>query len=97
MRREVRAVVLMVSYDLNRHERPISYQAVHEAIKKNAISFKRPLYSQWFVETEGSVQAWSDLIAGVFDQDDSWFVVRVTSPYQGWLPAETWEWLAARV
>jgi len=90
-------VVLMISYDLNRYDRPSSYQAVHEVIKKSAVSFKRPLYSQRFVETEGSVQTWSDLVASVVDQDDCWFVVRVTSPYQGWLPADVWEWLAPRV
>jgi hypothetical protein len=90
-------VVLMISYDLNRYERPSSYQAVRDAIKKNAISFQRPLYSQWLVETDGSVQAWSDVIAGVADQDDSWFVVKLLTPYQGWLPAEVWDWLRTRV
>lgn len=90
-------MVLLISYDLRGHERPSSYQAVHDDIKKNAISFSRPLYSQWFVETHEDVQAWSDLIATVADEDDSWFVVRVTRPYQGWLPSSVWEWLRARI
>lgn len=90
-------MVLLVSYDLNRHERPSSYQAVHDAIKGNAVSFRHPLYSQWFVETGEDVQAWSDLIASVTDEDDSWFILRVTRPYQGWLPSDVWEWLQSRM
>lgn len=90
-------MVLLISYDLNRHERPSSYQAVQAVIKKNATSFKRLLYSQWFVETGQNVQAWSDLIASAVDQDDNWFVLRVARPYQGWLPQAVWEWLNPRV
>jgi hypothetical protein len=90
-------MILLISYDLNRHERPSSYQAVHDVIKKNAVSFKHPLYSQWFVETDKGVQPWSDLIGTVADEDDSWFVLRVTRPYQGWLPADIWEWLRSKI
>jgi hypothetical protein len=90
-------MVLLVSYDLNRHERPESYQAVHELIKRTAISFKRPLYSQWFVETNRDVQTWSDLVGTVADQDDNWFVLQVQRPYQGWLPSAVWEWLRSRI
>jgi hypothetical protein len=90
-------MVLLISYDLNRHERPSSYQAVHDVIKGKALSYKRPLYSQWLVETEDDVQAWSDLIGDVADEDDSWFVLRVRRPYQGWLPSSVWEWLRGRV
>jgi hypothetical protein len=90
-------MVLLISYDLNRHERPSSYRAVHEAIRKNAISFAHPLYSQWFVETSEGVQAWSDRISEVADEDDAWLVLRVSHPYQGWLPSDVWDWLRTRI
>jgi hypothetical protein len=93
----VHSVVLLISYDLNGHERPSSYEAVHGVINGNSISFKHPLYSQWFVETEMEAQAWSDLIGTVTDEGDSWFVLRVTRPYQGWFPSDVWEWLRARM
>jgi hypothetical protein len=48
-------VVLLVSYDLNGRERPSSYSAVRQVIEPNAIDYRRPLYSQWFVETNGFV------------------------------------------
>lgn len=89
-------MVLLVSYDLNNHERPTAYKAVAEVIEHKAISFKRPLYSQWFVETGESPQAWSDALTRVMDDDDNLFVCRVQRPYQGFLPKSVWEWLSPR-
>lgn len=90
-------MVLLVSYDLNNQERPSAYAAVADVIKRSAISYKRPLYSQWFVETQASPQAWSDAIGKVADADDKWFVSQVNAPYQGWLPKDVWDWLRSRV
>lgn len=42
-------MVLLISYDLNGKERPSSYADVKGFIEANAISWARPLYSQWFV------------------------------------------------
>ena len=90
-------MVLLISYDLNNHERPSSYQAVRAVIERYAASVRKPLYSQWFVETADDPQTWSERIQAVADPDDSWFVVRVQRPYQGWLPREIWNWLRTRM
>jgi len=90
-------MVLLVSYDLNDHERPASYAAVAELIKSRALSYQRPLYSQWLVETTDGPQAWSEAIGTVADTDDRWFVLRVMSPYQGWLAKDIWDWLRPRL
>jgi len=90
-------MVLLLSYDLRGKERPENYEAVATAIKGKAISYRRPLYSQWLVETDESPQVWSDLLSSVADEDDGWLVVRVQPPYQGWLASDVWEWLRPRV
>jgi hypothetical protein len=90
-------LVLLISYDLNGHERPSAYTSVKKTIEQHAISWARPLYSQWFVQTNDSVQMWSDRIQSVADQNDAWFVLEVRRPYQGWLSKEVWDWLNSRV
>ena len=90
-------MVLLISYDLNNHERPVSYKAVQAVTERYAASARKPLYSQWLVDTADDPQIWSDRIQAVADLDDSWFVVRVQRPYQGWLPREIWDWLAVRM
>lgn len=89
--------VLMISYDLNGHERPSAYAAVRDMIKENAVSSMRPLYSQWFVETNDSVQVWHERMKSVADTNDYWFINQVTNPKQGWLAKDVWEWLNARM
>jgi hypothetical protein len=91
------AMVLMISYDLNGHERPAAYTAVKNAIENNATDWKRPLYSQWLVETTESSQAWADRLTPVIDQNDKLFITRIQQPYQGWLPKAIWEWLRPRL
>lgn len=90
-------MVLLISYDLNNHERSASYQAVRAVIERYATSAHKPLYSQWLIETADGPQTWSERIGAVADADDSWFVSRVQRPYQGWLPRDIWNWLAVRV
>lgn len=90
-------MVLLISYDLDGHERPSAYTAVKRTIEGHARSWQRPLYSQWFVETNETPQAWSDRLKAVIDQDDKLFIVRVQVPYQGWLPKSIWEWLRTRL
>jgi hypothetical protein len=89
-------MVLLISYDLNGHERPAAYAAVRRAIEKNALSYRRPLYSQWFIETNHNPDAWADMLREVMDDNDSLFVVRVTRPYQGWLTNADWNWINTR-
>ena len=89
-------MVLLISYDLNGHERPSAYAAVEKMIKDNAKSTRKPLYSQWFVETDESVQAWHERMKTVADANDSWFILPVGTSRQGWLNPEIWDWLNAR-
>ena len=89
-------MVLLISYDLNGRERPASYTAVREMIERHAISSIKPLYSQWFVQTNDSPETWSARMQNVADATDSWFVCPVRRPYQGWLPRSVWEWVEER-
>jgi len=90
-------MILLISYDLNGHERPSAYDDVKAMIVKNAISYKRPLYSQWFVETTDDVKVWNDRMLDVADQDDNWFICQVGSVRRGWLPKSFWSWLRENV
>lgn len=89
--------VLLISYDLNRGERPSSYAAVRDMIQRQAISWAKPLYSQWFVETNDTPDTWATRMRGVTDPDDFFFICRIARPYQGWLTQEVWDWLNPRV
>ena len=78
-------MVLLVSYDLNGRERPSSYTAVREAIERKAIDSRRPLYSQWFVQTNDSPDSWQQTLKRVMDSNDSLFICQVREPNQGWI------------
>jgi hypothetical protein len=90
-------VVLLISYDLNRGERPSSYTAVRQMIERHAPgnAHMKVLYSQWFVHTRDDPNTWHARMKTVADDDDNWFICVVREPKQGWLPKATWEWLNA--
>ena len=92
-------MVLMVSYDLNGRERPSSYEAVKAYLEKYSISWARPLYSQWFIETTSSPEAWVTALRDneLIDSGDCLFICQVRRPYQGWLSEEVWSWLNPRI
>jgi hypothetical protein len=90
-------MVLLISYDLDGHERPSAYAAVKKRIEEGATSFRRPLYSQWLVETPSSPDQWFEHLKPVIDANDRLLIVRVQRPYAGWLDKEIWEWLSTRV
>jgi len=90
-------MILLISYDLNGHERPSAYQDVKAVIEQNATDSIKALYSQWFVQTNESPDVWSERIKTVADASDRWFVCEVRRPCQGWLNKDVWEWLDARV
>jgi hypothetical protein len=39
-------MVLLISYDLNGHERPSAYADIRRVIEREATDFRRALYSQ---------------------------------------------------
>jgi hypothetical protein len=90
-------VILLISYDLNDHARPEAYELVRQMIEKHALGFRRPLYSQWFVETSELPMTWSERLRELANANDNWFVVRVQPPYQGWLERSMWKWLSDRI
>lgn len=90
-------MVLLISYDLNGKERPSAYTAVKRAIEGNATTFKKPLYSQWLVETTSSISAWQSMLLKVIDDNDRLFISRVrSSECDGWLAQDVWDWLKTR-
>jgi hypothetical protein len=91
-------MVLLISYDLNGRERPASYLAVKRAIETHSIASRKPLYSQWWVQTQRSATYWTDLLAPALDSDDRLFVCRVrVGEYEGMLTDADWKWLRTRV
>ena len=90
-------MVLLISYDLNGHERPSAYAAVKEMIEQNSTSSVKPLYSQWFVETDESPAVWHKRMKDVADDNDRWFIDKVTGDYIGMLSTEAVNWLKERV
>jgi hypothetical protein len=92
-------MVLLISYDLNNHERPSAYAKIKAYIEGHAASSIRPLYSQWFVETNAGPNAWVKALRdnGLVDDNDRVFICQVPRPYQGLLTETDWTWLRARV
>lgn len=90
-------MVLLISYDLNGHERPEAYEDVKKVITDNSTAYIKPLYSQWFVETDDDPNTWVDWLKEVTDNNDRLFVVKVKRPYQGLLTDKQWEWLRERI
>jgi hypothetical protein len=88
-------MVLLISYDLNGHERPNAYRAVARAIEGASEDFRRPLYSQWLVVTKASPTAWREYLTQYMDADDHLFICEVVRGRDGWLPGEVWDWLTA--
>jgi hypothetical protein len=90
-------VVLLISYDLNGHERPRAYAAVKKAIEDGAVDYRRPLFSQWLVETYSTPGEWEKHLLGLMDANDRLFICAITKANAGYLDEEIWTWLNARV
>lgn len=90
-------MIIMISYDLNNHERPNAYTDISDMIKRNAKDWYKPLKSQWFVETTDSINIWNDRMIKICDKDDGWFIIQIKQPYTGWLSKKFWDWLRERI
>jgi hypothetical protein len=64
-------MVLLISYDLVGHERPSAYEVVKDVIESGADSFRRPLHSQWLVETTRSASWWRERVKTAIDDGTS--------------------------
>lgn len=84
-------MIISVSYDLNRPGQ--DYQDLYNTIKQ-ANSWAHPMDSLWFIQTQESVNDWSDKIRRKIDENDHIFLVDITGkPRQGWMSKEMWDWL----
>lgn len=93
-------MVLLISYDLNKHERPSAYQKVEKMIADHAGSgnFTKALYSQWLVDTSDSATLWSERMKAVTDENDLWLVSKLNhGEYSGWLNTTTVDWLDSHI
>lgn len=88
-------MVLLITYDLKQPGR--DYAGLYEAIKRCGTSWWHYLDSAWLVDTAMA----PDLVVAELrkhtDANDLLLVIKVTPPYQGWLPKDAWEWINARV
>lgn len=89
-------MVLLISYDLNGKERPSAYKRVAARIDEKAVDWRRPLYSQWFVETSQDPDTWVEWLKPELDSNDRLFVLRVTQSRQGMLTDDDWKWLKSK-
>lgn len=89
-------MLLLISYDLDASARPGGYEKLKQAIETKAIAFEHPLYSQWLVETNDDVDAWTSHLTPFLTQEDRLLVVRVLGRSNGYLPPGLWTWINAR-
>ena len=92
-------MIHLVSYDLNKHERPSAYDDVKTALDDNSTSMIRALYSQWLVETDLTASQLRDALKVVMDSDDRLMIVPIdkNTQYSGWLAKDRWAWLTERL
>lgn len=89
--------VLLLSYDLPADGGGAPYESIEAMIRESARSAVRPLYSQWFVETDEHPQVWHERMEGITGGRGRWFICPVVRPFQGRLAVDVNEWLNARV
>jgi hypothetical protein len=86
-------MIYAVNYDLKKPGQ--NYNGLHEAIKRCG-AWWHYLESTWLLDTSLSAQGVWDQLAPFADGNDRVLVIAVTRDYQGWLPADAWEWINSR-
>ncbi|MCX6844782.1 MAG: hypothetical protein NTX53_21170 [candidate division WOR-3 bacterium] len=87
-------MVLLITYDLKQPGR--NYDALYEAIKTLG-QWWHFLDSTWLVQTAMTPDQVAARLRLHMDANDYLLVVKVTRPYQGWLPKDAWEWVNSRI
>ena len=91
------ALLLLISYDLSTRDRPAAYEAIKATIEAaSGGRCMRPLYSQWLVKTEETIDTWVGRLQSHLSAADRLLILRVQGRTNGWLPNETWTWINAR-
>jgi len=86
-------MVYAINYDLKRPGQ--NYEALYEAIKSCG-TWWHYLDSTWLVDTTLGANGIWERISPHLDKNDFVLVIGMSSDYQGWLPAEAWEWINNR-
>lgn len=83
----------LITYDL-KNTAIEGYLPLHEAIKKNCISWWHYLESTWIVKSNIlNANDISSKLTPFVKTGDRLLVVEITSNSQGLLPKEAWDWL----
>lgn len=82
-------VVYLISYDLHKMK---NYPKLHEKIQSlgNCI---RPLESLWLVDSSLSIGQINDIVSGVIDNDDNYYITTINNSGAGILSKELWQWI----
>lgn len=84
-------MIYLITYDLKSPGK--DYNALYDTIKSST-SWWHYLDSTWIIQTNQSIDYWSDKIRNVIDQNDLFIIINITKqPRQGWLKKEAWEWI----
>jgi hypothetical protein len=80
------------------HRSPLTdYGPFFNAIKNNGSQWWHYMDSTWIVVTSYSPTEFAQLLYPHIDSDDRLLVARLSGDYQGWLPADAWEWLNTKI
>jgi hypothetical protein len=87
-------VVVLVTYDL--HKPVKDYEKLISAIKSQYTTWWHYLESVWVLETSSSATEVGTYLRQFIDRDDRLMAIRVSKDYEGWLPADAWNWLGSK-
>jgi len=84
-------MIYLITYDLKKPGK--DYTSLHNTIK-TAPKWWHHLDSTWLIQTNETVEYWSDKIRRITDSNDNFLIVDITrQKRQGWLPKKAWEWI----
>jgi hypothetical protein len=87
-------MVLIINYALRNQYK--DYAPFFNAVKQNCDQWWHFLDSTWIIVTNHSAHEYAQFLLPHIEATDSLFVARLHKDYQGWLPAEAWDWLNSK-
>ena len=85
--------LILVTYDLNHHEKWNDYKKLKDAIN-TYLNNKKILYSVYIVKTNDTAQQVCDKLLPCIDENDRLFCTEIkSSTSQGRLSSELWKWI----
>ncbi len=84
-------MMYVINYDLNQLLH--NYQPLFEEIQNLGGPWWKYMDRTWIVATHLSVQEVTDRLTKHLSDPDRLLIVRLTSPYNGWLSQEAWDWI----